>query len=100
MVSRDPDQKFELALELKKLGASRELLEQIRKEDKDSVDTQQKWRKLGDLVRTTRMSGGPVMIKMGMMMMIIMVPMMLMTTPSGLPGGCYHHDDHIMAMTP
>jgi hypothetical protein len=51
VVSRDPDQKFELALELKKLAAARELLEHIRKEDKDSVDTQQKWRKLGDLVR-------------------------------------------------
>lgn len=52
VVSRDLDQKFELALELKKLSVAKELLETIQKEEKDnqSTDTQQKWRKLGDLV--------------------------------------------------
>lgn len=49
VVSRDPDHKFELALDLKKLETARELLAAIRKEDKDSMDTQNKWRKLGDL---------------------------------------------------
>jgi len=49
VVSRDPDQKFELALDLKKLSVATDLLAAIRKEDKDSMDTQSKWRKLGDL---------------------------------------------------
>ena len=49
VVSRDPDQQFELALDLKKLSVATDLLAAIRKEDKDSMDTQNKWRKLGDL---------------------------------------------------
>ena len=49
VVSRDPDQQFELALDLKKLSVATDLLAAIRKDDKDSMDTQNKWRKLGDL---------------------------------------------------
>jgi len=58
VVSRDLDQKFELALELKKLTVAKELLGDIQKEEKDaqSTDTQQKWRKLGDLVGSSSSS--------------------------------------------
>lgn len=61
VVSRDVDQKFELALDLKKLQVAQELLETAlssNSKDHDSMDTQHKWRKLGDLVRPA----GPVVV--------------------------------------
>lgn len=56
----DPDQKFELALDLKQLDTAKALLEEIRAAESArdrggsgevSTETQTKWRKLGDLVR-------------------------------------------------
>lgn len=56
----DPDQKFELALDLKQLDTAKALLEEIRAAEaardrggsgEVSTETQTKWRKLGDLVR-------------------------------------------------
>lgn len=63
----DPDQKFELALDLKQLDTAKALLEEIRAAEaardrggsgEVSTETQTKWRKLGDLVRFEWTDGG------------------------------------------
>lgn len=49
-VSRDPDHKFELALELKQIDTAREILEGASSSAQDdSTETQTKWKRLGDL---------------------------------------------------
>lgn len=49
-VTSDPDHKFELAIDLKKLDIARKvLLEENAAESDDTTDMQSKWRRLGDL---------------------------------------------------
>ncbi|CAM9271615.1 unnamed protein product, partial [Discosporangium mesarthrocarpum] len=48
-VSRDPDHKFDLALDLGKLDVARDLLSAMPKEEFDTTDAQMKWKRLGDL---------------------------------------------------
>jgi len=48
-VSRDSDQKFDLAIELGKLELALELLEAVPEEDKDTTEVLSKWKRLGDL---------------------------------------------------
>eukprot|EP00620_Florenciella_sp_RCC1587_P015150 CAMPEP_0182558538 /NCGR_PEP_ID=MMETSP1324-20130603/2016_1 /TAXON_ID=236786 /ORGANISM="Florenciella sp., Strain RCC1587" /LENGTH=867 /DNA_ID=CAMNT_0024770713 /DNA_START=70 /DNA_END=2670 /DNA_ORIENTATION=+ len=52
-VTKDPDQKFDLSLELGKLDVAYEILLQIPEADKDTTDTQSKWKRLGDLALST-----------------------------------------------
>ena len=48
-VSSDPDHKFELALDLRKLDVAHKVLLESSKADDDSTDGQSRWRRLGDL---------------------------------------------------
>eukprot|EP00617_Octactis_speculum_P022210 CAMPEP_0185743254 /NCGR_PEP_ID=MMETSP1174-20130828/926_1 /TAXON_ID=35687 /ORGANISM="Dictyocha speculum, Strain CCMP1381" /LENGTH=988 /DNA_ID=CAMNT_0028415799 /DNA_START=33 /DNA_END=2999 /DNA_ORIENTATION=+ len=48
-VSQDPDQRFDLALELDKLEIGHEILVNLPEADKDTTDAQAKWKRLGDL---------------------------------------------------
>ncbi|CAM5998694.1 unnamed protein product [Sphagnum balticum] len=48
VVSSDPDHKFELALDLRKLDIAHKVLLESTKDD-DSTDGQSRWRRLGDL---------------------------------------------------
>lgn len=49
-VTTDPDQKFELAIDLKRMEVAHEvLLRDDAGDAEDSIDTQGKWRRLGDL---------------------------------------------------
>ncbi|KAG5179548.1 coatomer WD associated region-domain-containing protein [Tribonema minus] len=48
-VSRDPDHRFDLACELGKLALARELLDAIPPAEYDTLDSQTKWKRLGDL---------------------------------------------------
>jgi coatomer subunit beta' len=48
-ITKDPDQKFELALELEKLEILVSLMDQVKEQDKDTTDTISKWKRLGDL---------------------------------------------------
>lgn len=47
-VTRDPDHKFDLSLELKKVDMAHQILLETPDEDKDSTDTQTKWKRLSD----------------------------------------------------
>merc|ERR1712146_845952 len=51
-VSRDSDQKFDLALELKKLNLAQDILEKLPANERETTDTYTKWKKLGDLALT------------------------------------------------
>ena len=48
-VSPDPDHRFELAIDLKKLSVAHEVLESDTQQDTDSTDYQSRWKRLGDL---------------------------------------------------
>lgn len=48
-ITKDPDQKFDLALELEKLDIAHELMTQLKESDKDTTDANSKWKRLGDL---------------------------------------------------
>mmetsp|Transcript_25010 Transcript_25010/g.29555 ORF Transcript_25010/g.29555 Transcript_25010/m.29555 type:complete len:1010 (+) Transcript_25010:61-3090(+) len=48
-ITKDPDQKFDLALELEKLEIGASLMEQVKEQDKDTTDVISKWKRLGDL---------------------------------------------------
>lgn len=48
-VTRDPDHKFELALELQQVDTARELLDETHSSNEGSTDYQTKWKRLGDL---------------------------------------------------
>lgn len=47
-VTTDPDHKFDLSLELGQIQTAHELLLQTPEEDKDSTDTETKWKRLSD----------------------------------------------------
>jgi coatomer subunit beta' len=47
-VTTDPDHKFDLALELGQIETAHELLVQTPEEDKESTETQSKWKRLSD----------------------------------------------------
>lgn len=47
-VTRDPDHKFDLSLELKHVEMAHQILLETPVEDKESTDTQAKWKKLSD----------------------------------------------------
>lgn len=47
-VTRDPDHKFDLSLELKQIDMAHQILQETPDEDKDSTDTQTKWKRLSD----------------------------------------------------
>jgi coatomer subunit beta' len=47
-VTQDPDHKFDLSLELGQVETAHEILLQTPEEDKDSTDTQSKWKRLSD----------------------------------------------------
>ena len=48
-VSTDPDQKFDLAVELERLDIARETLEALPDDERDTTDANLRWKKLGDL---------------------------------------------------
>jgi coatomer subunit beta' len=48
-VSTDPDHRFELALDLRKMDIAHTILAESGDKDEDSTDFQSKWRRLGDL---------------------------------------------------
>jgi coatomer subunit beta' len=48
-ITKDPDQKFDLALELERMEIATELMGEIKEADKDTTDTTSKWKRLGDL---------------------------------------------------
>lgn len=48
-VSTDPDHRFELAVDLKKLAIAHKVLVESDKKEEDSTEAQSKWRRLGDL---------------------------------------------------
>ena len=48
-VTKDSDQKFDLALELEKLDIAHELMTQLKETDKDTTEANSKWKRLGDL---------------------------------------------------
>ena len=47
-VTTDPDHKFELALELGQIDVAHQLLQETAEEDKDSTETESKWKRLSD----------------------------------------------------
>ena len=47
-VTQDPDHKFDLGLELGQIDLAHQILLETPEEDKDSTDTQAKWKKLSD----------------------------------------------------
>mmetsp|Transcript_16919 Transcript_16919/g.39072 ORF Transcript_16919/g.39072 Transcript_16919/m.39072 type:complete len:1001 (-) Transcript_16919:47-3049(-) len=48
-ITKDPDQKFDLALELGQLETAYAMMGLIKEADLDTTDTQSKWKRLGDL---------------------------------------------------
>eukprot|EP00612_Vaucheria_litorea_P000775 CAMPEP_0171457844 /NCGR_PEP_ID=MMETSP0945-20130129/3755_1 /TAXON_ID=109269 /ORGANISM="Vaucheria litorea, Strain CCMP2940" /LENGTH=1008 /DNA_ID=CAMNT_0011983523 /DNA_START=82 /DNA_END=3108 /DNA_ORIENTATION=+ len=48
-VSTDPDHKFDLACDIGNLAMARELLDEMPKEEYEFLDSQNKWKRLGDL---------------------------------------------------
>jgi coatomer subunit beta' len=48
-ITKDPDQKFDLALELERIDIGAALMEQVKEQDKGTTDTNSKWKRLGDL---------------------------------------------------
>lgn len=52
-ISRDQDQRFDLSLDLGKLDIAYDILKKIPAVDKDTTDTQSKWKRLGDMALAT-----------------------------------------------
>lgn len=52
-VSRDPDHKFDLALELSQLSTARSLLESVPAKDREQAEYRNKWKRLGDSALAT-----------------------------------------------
>jgi len=48
-ITKDPDQKFDLALELGRMDTATTLMGEVKEADKDTTDTMSKWKRLGDL---------------------------------------------------